>query len=85
MKALTPDLLAMAAHGPYYWDIAPGSSKIKFDRMRRVLRAKFTQHEDLLELLLATDDASLVESATVDNTVNRLWGGVDGRGRNMLG
>ena len=85
MKALTPDLLAMAAHGPYYWDIAPGSSKIKFDRMRRVLRAKFTQHEDLLELLLATDDASLVESATVDNTVNRLWGELDGRGRNMLG
>ena len=85
MNAPTPALLAMAAHGLYYWDIAPGWSKIKLDRMRQVLRAKFTQHEDLLDLLLATDDARLVESATVDNTVNRLWGEVDGRGKNMLG
>ena len=85
MSAPTPSLLAMAAHGLYYWDIVPGWSKIKFDRMRLVLRAKFTQHEDLLELLLATGDARLVESATVDNSVNRLWGEVDGRGKNMLG
>jgi predicted NAD-dependent protein-ADP-ribosyltransferase YbiA (DUF1768 family) len=27
----------------------------------------------------------LVESATVDNTVNRLWGEVNGKGKNMLG
>ena len=85
MSAPTPSLLAMAAHGLYYWDIVPGWSKIKFDRMRLALRAKFTQHEDLLELLLATGDARLIESATVDNAVNRLWGEVDGRGKNMLG
>ena len=66
-------------------DIVPGWSKIRFDRMRLALRAKFTQHEDLLELLLATGDTQLVECATVDNTVNRLWGEVDGRGKNMLG
>jgi predicted NAD-dependent protein-ADP-ribosyltransferase YbiA (DUF1768 family) len=53
--------------------------------MRGVLRAKFTQHEDLRELLLSTADARLVESATVDNEVNRLWGEVNGEGRNMLG
>ncbi len=85
MDAPSPSLLAMAAHGLYYWDVAPGWSKNKFDRMRAVLRAKFTQHEDLRELLLSTGDARLVESATVDNEVNRLWGEVNGSGKNMLG
>jgi ribA/ribD-fused uncharacterized protein len=85
MDAPSPALLAMAAHGLYYWDVAPGWSTGKFDRMRAVLRAKFTQHADLRELLLSTGDARLVESATVDNEVNRLWGEVGGVGRNMLG
>lgn len=85
LSAPSPALVAMAAHGLYYWDIAPGWSRTKFDRMRGVLRAKFTQHEDLKELLLSTGDARLVESATVDNEVNRLWGEVNGEGRNMLG
>lgn len=85
MSAPTPALLAMAAHGLYYWDIAPGWSTTKFDRMRRVLMAKFAQHDDLKTLLLETGDARLVESATVDNEVNRLWGEVNGVGRNMLG
>lgn len=85
MEAPTPALLAMAAHGLYYWDVAPGWSKTKFARMRGVLLAKFTQHEDLHALLLSTGDTRLVESATVDNEVNRLWGEVNGSGRNMLG
>lgn len=85
LSAPSPALVAMAAHGLYYWDIAPGWSRTKFDRMRGVLRAKFTQHEDLRELLLSTGDSRLVESATVDNEVNRLWGEVNGEGRNMLG
>jgi len=53
--------------------------------MKRVLRAKFTQHEDLKQLLLSTGTARLVESATVDNAVNRLWGEVNGVGKNKLG
>lgn len=85
MEAPSPSLLAMAAHGLYYWDVAPGWSTTKFDRMRAVLLAKFTQHPDLHELLLSTGDARLVETATVDNEVNRLWGEVNGVGRNMLG
>ncbi len=85
MDAPSPSLLAMAAHGLYYWDIAPGWSTTKFDRMRAVLRAKFTQHPDIRDLLLSTGDAKLVETATVDNEVNRLWGEVNGVGRNMLG
>ena len=85
MSAPSPALLAMAAHGLYYWDISPGWSTRKFDRMRLVLMAKFTQHADLKELLLNTGDAMLIETATVDNEVNRLWGEVNGIGRNMLG
>lgn len=85
MAAPSPALLAMAAHGLYYWDVAPGWSTAKFDRMRDILRAKFQQHDDLRELLLSTDDARLVESATVDNEINRLWGEVNGVGKNMLG
>ncbi|WP_066592296.1 NADAR family protein [Sphingomonas pruni] len=85
MQAPSPALLAMAAHGLYYWDVSPGWSTRKYDRMRAVLRAKFEQHADLRELLLSTGEARLVESATVDNEVNRLWGEVNGVGRNMLG
>lgn len=85
MEAPSPALLAMAAHGLYYWDVAPGWSKKKFARMRSVLWAKFTQHADLRELLLSTGDVRLVESAKIDNDVNRLWGEVNGIGKNMLG
>lgn len=85
LAAPSPALLAMAAHGLYYWDIAPGWSTNKLERMRGVLRAKFTQHPQLQELLLSTGTARLIESATVDNEVNRFWGEVNGVGRNTLG
>jgi ribA/ribD-fused uncharacterized protein len=50
--------------------------------MREVLRAKFTQHEELRTLLLATGDAEIVEHTENDD----FWGdGGDGSGRNMLG
>lgn len=85
LSAPSPALVAMAAHGLYTWDIAPDWSKVKFDRMRGVLYAKFSQHPNLRELLLSTGNARLVECATVDNPVNRLWGEVNGKGKNMLG
>lgn len=85
MAAPSPALLAMAAHGLYYWDVVPGWSTIKFDRMRGVIRAKFTQHADLRDLLLETGDAPLIETPTTDTATNRLWGEVNGRGKNMLG
>ncbi|PTU30405.1 NADAR family protein [Stenotrophobium rhamnosiphilum] len=85
MSAPSPALLAMAAHGLYVWDVSPDWSKIKFDRMKRILLAKFTQHQDLKDLLLSTGNARLVEAATVDNAVNRLWGEVNGKGQNKLG
>ena len=85
LNAPTPALAAMAAHGLYVWDVVPNWSQIKFDRMRAVLRAKFDQHHDLRELLLSTGEARLVEVGTVNNSVNRLWGEVDGKGQNVLG
>lgn len=85
LSAPTPALAAMAAHGLYVWDVVPDWAKIKFDRMRAVLRAKFDQHADLKDLLMSTGDARLVEAGTVNNAVNRLWGEVDGKGENMLG
>lgn len=85
LNAPSPSLAAMAAHGLYTWDIVPNWTQIKFDRMRAVLRAKFEQHADLRELLLSTGQARLVETGTVNNAVNRLWGEVDGKGENMLG
>ena len=55
---------------------------VKIGVMREALVAKFTQHEDLRELLLGTGDAKLVEHTANDS----YWGdGGDGSGRNMLG
>ncbi|TWU49278.1 NADAR family protein [Rubripirellula reticaptiva] len=55
---------------------------IKDNVMRGAVMAKFSQHDDLRELLLATGQAKLVEHTTND----AYWGdGGDGSGRNMLG
>lgn len=85
LSAPTPSLVAMAAHGLYTWDIVPNWAEVKYERMREVLLAKFSQHEDLAELLLSTGDARLVEAGRVDTPVNRTWGEVNGKGLNMLG
>jgi ribA/ribD-fused uncharacterized protein len=85
LSAPSPALAAMAAHGLYTWDVIPNWGEIKFDRMRRVLRAKFEQHPDFRKILLSTGKARLVEAGTVNNAVNRLWGEVNGVGQNMLG
>ncbi|HEU5438112.1 MAG TPA: NADAR family protein [Ktedonobacterales bacterium] len=55
---------------------------VKDDVMLEALRAKFTQHPTLRDLLLGTGDALIVEHTSRD----AYWGdGGDGRGRNMLG
>jgi len=55
---------------------------VKDGVMLLALRAKFTQHDELHALLLATGDARLVEHTTND----RYWGdGGDGSGENRLG
>jgi ribA/ribD-fused uncharacterized protein len=55
---------------------------VKIGVMRQALVAKFTQHRELKELLLATGDRRLIESTANDD----YWGdGGDGSGKNMLG
>jgi ribA/ribD-fused uncharacterized protein len=55
---------------------------VKVSVMADALRAKFTQHPELRDILLGTGDAKLVEHTTNDD----YWGdGGDGSGRNMLG
>lgn len=55
---------------------------VKDDIMRKAVRAKFTQHEDLRQNLLATGEEKLVENTSNDH----YWGcGTTGTGKNMLG
>lgn len=55
---------------------------VKDQIMLEVVRAKFTQHEDLKAILLGTGDAKLVEHTENDS----YWGdGGDGSGKNRLG
>jgi len=61
---------------------SPDWEEVKEDVMRRALRAKFTQHDDLRVLLLETGEAVIVENAPGD----LYWGiGRDGTGKNRLG
>lgn len=58
------------------WDV------VKDSIMRDALYAKYTQHSALKEMLLGTNEATLVEHTTNDG----YWGdGGDGNGKNMLG
>lgn len=55
---------------------------VKDNVMREAVTAKFTQHDELRAILLATGEAKLIEHTTND----AYWGdGGDGSGRNMLG
>ena len=56
--------------------------EVKYDIMLDIVRAKFTQNEDLKIKLLETGDAYLEEGNTWGD---RIWGVCDGRGKNWLG
>lgn len=56
--------------------------KYRLKAMKKVLYAKFTQHEALKQLLLGTGEVLLVEDSPVDT----FWGcGSSGAGKNHLG
>ena len=75
-------LIALAGHMLLGFDIIPEWSKIKIDRMRKCLFAKFTQHSDLKQKLINTKNAKIIENSKTD----AFWGiGKNGKGKNMLG
>ena len=55
---------------------------IKDDIMYQVVKAKFSQNEDLLEKLLATENEELIEGNTWSDYY---WGVCNGKGKNKLG
>ncbi len=60
----------------------PNWDNLKDNVMYEALKAKFTQHSDLKELLLSTNDKILVEHTENDD----YWGdGGNGKGKNKLG
>ncbi len=62
--------------------LRPDWEKVKDSIMFEAVLAKFSQHEELKELLLSTGDRRLVEHTKND----AYWGdGGDGRGQNKLG
>ena len=63
----------------------PGWSRLRYPWMFACLRAKFEQHDDLRELLLATGESQIIEAGRIDDDAGRRWGIVNGRGQNYLG
>lgn len=82
MAAPKPHLVAIVAHGLFAFDIVSDWSKIKIERMEKILEVKFTQDKILMQKLLDTKSAQLIEKSTMDS----FWGcGKKGNGKNMLG
>ena len=80
-NAATPFLAAKMGRERHR-SFRPDLDSIRNQVMLNVLRAKFTQHEDLREVLLSTQGTQLVEHTKNDF----YWAdGGDGTGRNMLG
>lgn len=78
----TPTLAKERATGIAEEHRRPDWTAVRETAMLEGLRAKFTQHPDLADLLLSTGDRPLVERTGNDD----YWGdGGDGTGRNRLG
>lgn len=56
--------------------------QVKDGVMYDAIKAKFTQHPEILKILLSTGDEEIIE----DSPIDWYWGcGKDGTGKNMLG
>ena len=62
--------------------LRPDWEKIKYQVMEDIVRAKFTQNQNLAELLKNTGSCELVEGNTWGD---KIWGMVNGEGQNELG
>jgi GTP cyclohydrolase II len=81
-QAETPTLAKQQAYEFLKKHPVPNWVDIKENVMYRGLEAKFSQHPDLVKLLISTKNKTLVERADFDN----FWGdGKDGKGKNRLG
>jgi hypothetical protein len=63
--------------------LRPDWESVKDNVMREVVEAKFRQHDDIRQQLLATGDAVLIEDTS--SSGDAYWGKVNGQGKNMLG
>lgn len=79
------EIMGRTADGLLGFHTRPGWSRLRYPWMLACLRAKFVQHADLGELLLATADTPIVEAGRIDDDAGRRWGVVNGRGQNYLG
>lgn len=81
-KALTPTLAKRLGNVRYGQKLRVDWEEVKEPVMCAALRAKFTSHPHLSDLLLNTGDKKLVEASPRDY----YWGGgCDGTGQNRLG
>lgn len=71
-----------AKHLGRHVHLRPDWEEVKYDEMYKIVKAKFTQNEDLRTLLLATGTQHLEEGNTWGD---RVWGTVNGVGENNLG
>lgn len=62
--------------------VRPDWDEVKDDIMYEIVKTKFSQHRDLLKLLLATGDRYLENTHTSKDTY---WGVSRGKGENKLG
>ena len=80
-KAKTPNKSALLGRSRKY-PLREDWEDIKYEIMKEAVRAKFTQHTDLKDTLLVTNNRKLVEHTRRDSC----WGdGGDGSGTNWLG
>lgn len=85
MAAIPADKAGRAkrAGGRNGWiTLRPDWDKIRVDRMLAIVTAKFQQNPELMERLIATGDAELIEGNTWNDT---FWGVCRGKGHNFLG
>lgn len=85
MAAPTPELVAVAGDALSAEQTVEHWQRDHLEIMTDIVRAKFAQHADLRELLLATGSARLVEWSPDDSEVARYWGQYQGQGSNLLG
>jgi len=81
-KASTPKEAARLGRDKKRKNLRHDWESAKLDVMRKALRAKIEQHEDIKKLLLSTYDEKIIE----DSPYDFFWGcGDDGSGQNWLG